>query len=269
MEDNASSPLTPARALVQQFRALGQVHAPETVLPLVLERLGQRDAYTRCASPIGPVYVAYNGLGLSTVLCAASASEFVPTFQARFQRVLREVATLPHALAAKWEQLWNRQTPPVLPVDWRGLTVFEQAVLQKVREIPRGEMRPYAWVAREIGHPAAVRAVGTALRRNPVPLVIPCHRIGRSDGSLGQYVFGVAAKQAVLTAEGVEIDAVMHWAQAGVRYHGSATTQIYCYPTCRHARRITARHRVPFASVAAAAAAGYRPCLVCRPALTS
>lgn len=269
MADKARSPLAPARALVQQFRALGQVRAPETVLPLVLERLGKRDAYALCSSPIGPVYVAYNGLGLSAVMWAASAIEFEQAFQARFQRALRQVATLPPPLAATWEQLWNGKTPPVLPVDLRGLTVFEQAVLQKVREVPRGEMRPYAWVAREIGHPTAVRAVGTALRRNPVPLVIPCHRIGRSDGSLGQYVFGTTAKQAALTAEGVAIDTVTHWAQTGVRYHGSATTHVYCYPTCRHARRITERHRVAFASVAAASAAGYRPCLVCRPALAS
>lgn len=269
MEGNARSPLAPARALVQQFRALGQVRAPETVLPMVLERLGHRDAYALCPSPIGPVYVAYNGLGLSAVMCAASATEFEHAFQARFHRALRQAATLPPTLTQTWEQLWSRKTQTVLQVDLRGLTTFEQAVLQKVREVPRGEMRPYAWVAREIGHPTAVRAVGTALRRNPVPLVIPCHRIGRSDGSLGHYVFGTALKQAVLTAEGIDVDTLTHWTQTGVRYHGSDTTHIYCYPTCRHARRISERHRVLFGSAAEASAAGYRPCRVCRPALAS
>jgi O-6-methylguanine DNA methyltransferase len=130
-------------------------------------------------------------------------------------------------------------------------------------------MRPYAWIAREIGHPKAVRAVGTALRRNPVPLVIPCHRIGQSNGRVGNYAFGSSAKHAILTTEGIDIDALEHLAQAGVRYHGSDTTRIYCFPTCRHARRISDRHRVSFRSEATAAAAGYRPCAVCRPALAS
>jgi O-6-methylguanine DNA methyltransferase len=130
-------------------------------------------------------------------------------------------------------------------------------------------MRPYAWIAREIGRPKAVRAVGTALRRNPVPLLIPCHRIGRSDGRVGNYAFGAAAKQAVLAFEGVDVRRMEELAQAGVRYYGSQTTHIYCFPTCRHARRITDAHRVLLRSQADAIAAGYRPCKVCRPAIAA
>jgi methylated-DNA-[protein]-cysteine S-methyltransferase len=80
-------------------------------------------------------------------------------------------------------------------------------VLLKAREIPRGEVRTYGWVAAQIGRPLAVRAVGTALRKNPVPVFIPCHRVVRSNGQLGQYALGgTEQKAAILSAEGVDVD---------------------------------------------------------------
>jgi O-6-methylguanine DNA methyltransferase len=156
-----------------------------------------------------------------------------------------------------------------LSYDLRGLTEFQRAVLLKALEIPRGEVRPYAWIAREIGHPGAVRAVGSALANNPVPLLIPCHRVVRSDGVVGNYALGREAKQTLLRVEGVDAQELERLALSGVRYYGSDSTRVYCFPTCHHARRITDRHRVPFGSVEEAAAAGYRPCRVCRPAVAS
>ena len=153
-----------------------------------------------------------------------------------------------------------------LRFDLRELSEFEQAVLLKALEIPRGEVRPYGWIAREIGRPKAVRAVGTALAHNPVPLLIPCHRVIKSDGHLGRYSMGGdEAKRTILRAEGVDPDAVETLAREGVRYWGSDTTHIYCFPTCRHARQVSDAHRMRFHSAAEAAAAGYRPCKVCRP----
>jgi hypothetical protein len=110
-----------------------------------------------------------------------------------------------------------------------------------------------------------VRAVGSALGRNPVPLLIPCHRVTRSDGSLGDYVFGAEAKERLLRAEDVDVDGAAELARRGVRLVGSDTTGIVCYPTCGDARRIGPGHRRGFATLAAARAAGYRPCLHCRP----
>ncbi|MER3421295.1 MAG: cysteine methyltransferase, partial [Chloroflexota bacterium] len=82
----------------------------------------------------------------------------------------------------------------------------QRRVLEKTAEIPRGEVRPYAWVAREIGAPGAVRAVGTALGHNPIPFIIPCHRVVRADGSLGEYSGGgPAVKARVLAYEGVPL----------------------------------------------------------------
>jgi O-6-methylguanine DNA methyltransferase len=266
MTSNADNPITASRALLHQLRDLGQVRAPATILPTVLERVGHSDAYALCATPIGLVFVAYNGLGVSAVMRADSATDFEQAFHARFERPLRQVAELPTALARLVQQHLSGKARSALQVDLRRLSEFERAVLHKVREIPRGELRSYAWVAGEINHPRAVRAVGSALGRNPVPLLIPCHRVGHSDGRLGNYVFGRETKRTLLEAEGVDVAALERLASTGVRYYGSDTTHIYCFPTCRHARRITGQHRVPLRSAAEAAVAGYRPCTVCRPA---
>lgn len=109
------------------------------------------------------------------------------------------------------------------------------------------------------------RAVGSALASNPIPLLIPCHRIVRSDGRIGDYLFGIERKQKLLTYEHVNLDELATNAISGRRYMGSATTHIFCHPTCRNARRITSTHQRWFAATNKAVEAGYRPCKVCRP----
>ena len=71
-----------------------------------------------------------------------------------------------------------------------------------VKQIPMGEVRTYAWVAKKIRRPKAVRAVGTALKKNPFTIIVPCHRVVRSDGSLGEYLLGRDLKKRLLEAEG-------------------------------------------------------------------
>ncbi|MCX5681356.1 MAG: MGMT family protein [Candidatus Omnitrophica bacterium] len=83
----------------------------------------------------------------------------------------------------------------------RALTVFEQSVLKITSTIPLGETRSYTWVARKIGRPKAIRAVGQALKKNPYPLLIPCHRVIHKDGRLGGYVWGVKTKKVLLSIE--------------------------------------------------------------------
>ncbi len=93
------------------------------------------------------------------------------------------------------------------PLDWegsldlRGVTDFQRAVFEAVREIPFGEIRTYGDIAREIGRPGAVRAVGNALHRNPFPLVVPCHRVLREGGGLGGFACGPAMKRRLLAVE--------------------------------------------------------------------
>jgi O-6-methylguanine DNA methyltransferase len=192
---------------------------------------------------------------------------FEDRFRASTHRPIRRAARgLPPRLASGIARRLAGDRRAHVPVDLRGRTEFEQAVLLKALEIPRGEVRPYGWIAAEIGRPGAVRAVGTALGHNPVPLVIPCHRVVRSDGHIGQYSLGGPGnKRALLAWEGLDPDELERMAQRRIRYVGSDTTGVVCLPTCHQARRITDRHRVPFGSLAAAKQAGYRPCRKCRP----
>jgi AraC family transcriptional regulator of adaptative response/methylated-DNA-[protein]-cysteine methyltransferase len=91
---------------------------------------------------------------------------------------------------------------PDLPIDVAG-TAFQEAVWRELRRIPAGETRSYAQIAAAIGQPGAVRAVGTANGDNHVAVLIPCHRVIRSDGSLGGYAGGLDRKRHLLEAEGV------------------------------------------------------------------
>lgn len=89
-----------------------------------------------------------------------------------------------------------------LPLDLRPVQGFRCEVVSGLAAIPYGSIESYAQVAARVGRPAAVRAVGSACANNPVPVVVPCHRVVRSDGSLGQYLGGVAAKATLLELEG-------------------------------------------------------------------
>lgn len=141
-----------------------------------------------------------------------------------------------------------------VPVDLSEAPPFQRRVLEAARQIPFGEARPYAWVAERIGSPRAVRAVGTALGRNPVPLIVPCHRVWRADGGLGGYLFGVALKRRLLELE-----------RRTPVLEGCTSTRIVCRVGCIHGRHMKPENRVVFASVEDARSVGYRPCKVCRP----
>ncbi|MHB8576597.1 MAG: methylated-DNA--[protein]-cysteine S-methyltransferase, partial [Dehalococcoidia bacterium] len=152
-------------------------------------------------------------------------------------------------------------------VDLSWLPPFQRRVLEKTAEIPHGEVRPYGWVAREIGSPGATRAVGTALGHNPIPLLIPCHRVVRSDGSLGEYSGGgPSMKVRVLEMEGVAVEDLLSAARRGERLRGCRSTHVVCYPSCRTGRTIQPENAALFVSLAQAEATGYRPCQWCRPA---
>jgi O-6-methylguanine DNA methyltransferase len=242
-------------------------NAPDTLAPAVLVEVGLADRYARMDSPIGSLIVAWNGLGVSTVESGRLAATFEAEHTARTGRPVYPADRIPAALASAIERRLGGDRRVRIDLDLRGHTEFERDVWAKALEIPRGEVRPYGWIAAEIGRPKAVRAVGTALGHNPVPLIVPCHRVVRTDGSIGQYSLGGPDnKRAILSSEGLDPDGLEDLARAGVRYVGSDATHIVCLPTCHHARRITAAHRVAFRSLANAVTAGYRACLSCRPA---
>jgi O-6-methylguanine DNA methyltransferase len=221
--------------------------------------------WARVPSAVDDVYVAFGEAGIQYLRTAESVSgsdtAFAHTYRRRFQRPLRPADGLPAGLLA---ELSGR--PAGLVLDLAGLSGFERAVLAAAQLIPAGQTRPYSWVARQVGSPRAVRAVGTALGKNPVPLLIPCHRVTRSSGEPGDYIFGAVIKERLLRSEKVNLDEVRELADRGVHYLGNEATGIFCYPTCAQIRRVPAGQRRGFRTVAEATAAGYRTCRHCGPA---
>ncbi len=250
--------------LTTDLKLLGSEKAPTGFADRLLAHVGMADSYARFETVLGGVYVAWNRLGVSAAARSESAAAFEDWFRKDVGRPLVP-APAPANLAAKIEsELRGKRR---MRFDLRGLTDFEQAVLRKTYEIPRGQVRPYGWIAREIRRPAAVRAVGTALANNPIPYFIPCHRVVRMDGAIGNYGGGgPEAKRAILTMEGVRLKSLEELAHAHVRYQGVRTTKVFCFPTCRHVQRAAEHNVVPLHDEAAARAAGYRPCKDCRPA---
>jgi O-6-methylguanine DNA methyltransferase len=256
LTDDRPGALAPALAAV----------APDHLVDDVLVELGLGDRMAPLPSPVGTLWVAWNGRGISEVELAESGPEAAARHEARTGRRTAVADTLPPALATAIDRRLRGESRVRIPLDLRGRTAFEVAVWTKALEIPRGEVRPYGWIAAEIGRPKAVRAVGTALGHNPVPLIVPCHRVVRTDGTIGQYSLGGPAnKRVILAAEGLDPDSLEDAARRGERLSGSTTTRIVCWPTCRHARRTQDRYRVSFRSLREAGVRGYRPCKVCRP----
>ena len=114
------------------------------------------------------------------------------------------------ALAQRWETAARRELGAYFagrrrsftaPCDLGGLSPFTRAVLRITAGIPYGEVRSYRWVAERLGKPRAMRAVGNALARNPIPIIIPCHRVVRSDGALGGFALGLNWKRKLLDLE--------------------------------------------------------------------
>jgi O-6-methylguanine DNA methyltransferase len=243
------------------------VRAPDRLRPNVLVETGLADRFASIASPIGSLTVAWNGRGVSAVDGSSGDPEtFAMQHAARTGRPAFAADALPPKLADAIARRLDGDRRVRIDLDLRGHSAFEQDVWMQALRIPRGEVRPYGWVAAEIGRPKAVRAVGTALGHNPVPLIVPCHRVVRSDGTIGQYSLGGPDnKRTILAAEGLDPEAMEDAARRGERLIGCASTRIVCWPSCHTGKRMLPRNRRPFRTLADAEAAGYRPCKVCRP----
>ena len=235
---------------------------PERVSEGVALGTGLAEGYDFYESAIGTVVVTFNPLGVSSV---GAAGEFEERRASRSQRPLIR-AEAPAAWRARIPEAIERGTPGKLPVDLRSVTEFQESVLRATATIPRGEVRPYGWVAREIDRPKAVRAVGSAVARNPIPLIIPCHRVVRSDGHIGNYSLGGPHNKAeLLEHEGAAPVELERMAARHIRARGNTTTGVYCLPTCSAIRRSAETNVIDFRSPTEAEESGYRACELCRP----
>jgi methylated-DNA-[protein]-cysteine S-methyltransferase len=170
-------------------------------------REGLADAiYTRLNTPLGRLLVVQGPEGLVRIAFEGEPEDRVlaEVVSALGPNVIgsdRELATERDALS---EYLEGDATTLTLPVDLRLMVApFRRAVLEKLREVPRGQTVSYGELAARSGNPKAARAVGTACARNPIPIVVPCHRVLPGTGRLGNYGGGPERKRVLLELEGV------------------------------------------------------------------
>lgn len=160
-------------------------------------------SYRTVDSPVGRLLLAATETGLVRVAFANEDHDRVlQTLSERIgPRILQHAAGLDTAAREIDEYFAGHRRTFDLELDWRLSTGFRATVLQHLPDIEYGSTASYATVARLSGRPTAVRAVGTACATNPLPVVVPCHRVIKSDGSMGGYLGGQEAKQTLLRLE--------------------------------------------------------------------
>jgi AraC family transcriptional regulator of adaptative response/methylated-DNA-[protein]-cysteine methyltransferase len=163
---------------------------------------GLRIAYATFFFPIGKILLAATPRGLCAAKLGEDAAKLESLLAEEFSeaQLVEDRAALEPAARAVRAYLAGDDSLARLPLDVRG-TVFQRRVWEALRAIPRGQTRSYSEIARAIGAPRAVRAVGSACGANPVALAIPCHRALRADGGLGGYAWGLARKARLLELE--------------------------------------------------------------------
>lgn len=138
-------------------------------------------------TPLGPLWIAVGAHGLLAIEYESSEDSLRSYLRKLGGQPLRSAEQVAAAAKQVRTYLLGDSQAVDLPVDLSHLTPFQQRVLQETRRVPRGQVRTYMQIANSIGNPKAVRAVGQALRHNPIPIVVPCHRVVASDGTLGGY----------------------------------------------------------------------------------
>jgi len=160
-------------------------------------------AYRTVDSPVGPLLLAGTGEGVVRVAFECEGHDDVlATLSERVSpRILNAPARLDAVARQLDEYFAGRRSSFDVALDFRLAAGFRRSVLEQLRHISYGKTASYAEVAAKTGHPKAVRAVGTACALNPLPLVVPCHRVVRSDGAAGNYRGGAEAKLTLLALE--------------------------------------------------------------------
>jgi methylated-DNA-[protein]-cysteine S-methyltransferase len=189
------------RALMPSADHLGRLRSR---LAAAAQEAGLLDiAYRTVDSPVGLLLLAATEQGLVRVAYAVEGHDAV--LQALSDRLSPRILSSPGRLdpvARQLEEYFDgRRQVFDLTLDWRLSAGFRSIVLHQLPEIGYGHTASYAAVARAAGNPKAVRAVGSACATNPLPVIVPCHRVLRSDGALGGYLGGTEAKRSLLTLE--------------------------------------------------------------------
>ncbi len=161
---------------------------------------GQRISFCCFATPLGTALIATTAKGLCSVKLGGDAAALKRLLTQEFSEAEISEKDSPALKKAIHRFFSGEGSLAQVPLDIRG-TVFQCRVWEELRRIPRGETRTYKEIARAVGAPDAVRAVGSACGANPVALAVPCHRAIRTDGGLGGYAWGLSRKKRLLELE--------------------------------------------------------------------
>ena len=217
-------------------------------------------------SPIGKLFIAQGPRGLVTVhfLAIRDAARSLDLLRRRFDLIENEPST---AVLRHYVDRYFAGDLSVLalPVDLSLVeSDFQRRALTRLRSVPPGAVISYQGLAAALGHPEAQRAVGNTMASNPVPIFVPCHRVIKSDGTIGNYGGGVKRKIILLRTEGFVVRGDLKLPAQAVLGHQKS--RIFCRPECSAAKRAGQANELIFADAAHAQDAGLRACKICRPA---
>jgi methylated-DNA-[protein]-cysteine S-methyltransferase len=154
-------------------------------------------------SPVGPLLVAATGRGLARIYFDPDPEHHLDRLAKTFgPRILRATSSVDPAARQLDEYFAGDRSAFELDVDLRGAAPFAQHVLDELARVPYGQTTTYGTLAARVGAPRAARAVGTVMNRNPIPIVLPCHRVVGANGSLTGYGGGLHVKEHLLRLEG-------------------------------------------------------------------
>lgn len=159
--------------------------------------------YTAMRTPVGRLFVAATPAGLVRVAFDRAESAFVDELRRRLKMdVVKSGDRLVEIVAQLEAYFAGKRRVFDIAVDLKRMAPFQRSVLRAALKVPAGQVVSYGEIARRIGRPRASRAVGQALGHNPIPIVIPCHRVVSSSGGLGGYTGGLPIKKTLLKLEG-------------------------------------------------------------------
>ncbi|HEY6393841.1 MAG TPA: methylated-DNA--[protein]-cysteine S-methyltransferase [Candidatus Binataceae bacterium] len=216
-------------------------------------------------SPLGKLLVAESDRGLTAIhfLAISKADKTLDALRQKFD--LLENAASTDRIDRLIEKYFRGNFEVLArPVDLSLVeSDFQRRALLKLRGVPPGSVITYQGLAAAIGEPDSQRAIGNTMASNPVPIFIPCHRVIRSDGTIGNYGGGIDRKLLLLRTEGFAVDSDRRLPPGAVLGH--RRTHIFCRPQCSAAKRADRGRMLIFADSAHASSSGMRACRMCHP----
>ena len=217
-------------------------------------------------SPLGQLLVAESDRGLAAVhfLFISGGERTIELLRRKFDLIENEASA--RRIEAEIDRVFGGGVDATeRPVDLSLVeSEFQRHAYMLLRKVPAGAVITYQGLAATAGHPDAQRAIGTTMATNPIPIFVPCHRVIKSDGTIGNYGGGVANKIKLLRAEGFEVGRDLRLPSRAVMGHRH--TKIFCRPDCSAARRADPTRMLIFADSKSARHEGLRACKLCKPA---